>query len=132
MQVAIPATGEKYEAPDIKALERAVNEADAAWAADPGCAEKYEAWSKAIKQLTAAIAPEMQRLEEIAAKRRKLEALLADSLERGEREASDEYYEKFPPCEFDEVEPDPRFEDQAAAIADEHADASAFEQEARS
>ena len=63
----------------------------------------------------------------------RLAALLADAMERGEREAFDAYYDSQTlPCELDVVESDPWVEDKEAAIADEHADAIAFEGEARS
>src|SRR4051812_23618843 len=50
-----------------------------------------------------------------------LQALLADAMERGEREAFDAHYDSQTlPGELDVVEPDPWVEDKEAAIADEH------------
>lgn len=62
-----------------------------------------------------------------------LNGLLADAMDRGEREAFDEHYNpQIPPCEIDVVEPDPWVEEREAAAADLQADARAREIESQS
>lgn len=138
MEVSIASTGEKYEELTAdQAFNRWTKASDRQFAV-------FQLWneteidSEDWSVLSKAMAIATQRTEEAAqayekAKARQgFEALLADAMERGEREAFDAHYANEPlPCEVDEVEPDPLVEDAAVTRQAEQADASAFEQESR-
>jgi hypothetical protein len=122
MKVVTPA-GERYEAPDIKALQEALEKADKEWSADPSSDEKYGAWQNAVRALAEVVVPEMEKPTNPW---QDLQALIQDAMDREDREAFDEHYDRqLLPCEVDTVDPDPWVEDTQAVAADLQADARA-------
>jgi hypothetical protein len=139
MEVSIASTGEKYEEPSLdELLKRWTTASDTQFAIFnllQSLEEGTEDWQVISKAWDVAYRrnQDAMRTYERAAAHQQFADLLADSLERGEWESKVEHYDsQLPPCGIDTVDPDPRFEDQAAAIADDQADALAFEQESQS
>lgn len=125
----IESTGEKYEVLD-KASD-AVIAADLAWGENPGSREHADAFYASARAMSVAayqldpIGPEPSEQAW-----RDFQALLADAMDRGEHEASDDHYDSKPvleACEVDEVDSDPWVEDGEAVAADLQADAQARE-----